>query len=44
MNTYNNSLRFYKTYYDNIDWGLDKKNAQTKESSRRKIQLLRRVS
>lgn len=30
MNTYNNGLRFYKTYYDNIDWGLDKKNAQNK--------------
>lgn len=26
MSTYNNSLRFYKTYYEGIDWGLGKKH------------------
>lgn len=28
MSTYNNSLRFYKTYYDNIDWGADVKSKE----------------
>lgn len=40
MNTYNNSLGFYKTYYDDINWGADEKDSDNKKEFERKNQKI----